>query len=151
MNKYFNISILLLAILIVSSCSSSDSDGGSKALVETAAMLTKGEASAASVNVPGGSNVTDWTGFKITFTGDENGGTYTTNADTEKLQHGVWNTSGTWEFGDNEGLVLIRDGNVDMPISLEVSESNFSLVFEMASPLARTNVVGGEWAFNFIF
>ncbi len=151
MKKYFNISILLLALVVISSCSSSDSDDGGAALIEKAALLTQGEASAASVNVPAGSNVTDWTGFKITFTGDENGGTYTTNSDTEKLQHGVWKSSGTWAFGDDEGLVLIRDGNADMPISVDISDADFKLVFQMTSPLGRTNVVGGEWSFNFIF
>lgn len=143
----------MLALALLASCNSSGSDEPSP-LIGKAEILTSGQATLSSVSIPNGSNVTSWTGFTIQFTGDENGGTYTTNAEADLYQTAVWKKSGTWEFGDDEGTVIIRDGNTTEPISVKnLSETAVEMEFTMTTALSsgRVNVVEGPWVFKFNF
>ncbi len=151
MNKYLKITFFLALTFFIASCDD-DSTSSVSPLVEKAAMLTKGEATVGTVDIPEGSNVTDWEGFTITFKGDEAGGTYTTNADVAKLQTAVWATSGSWTFGDDTGSTIIRDGDLDNPMTATISEESVELEFSQSTPLgARIKVVAGDWGFPFNF
>ena len=57
--------------------------------------------------------VDGWTGFTLTYTGDKDGGSFTT---TNSASTDVWPASGTWTFdGDDIGTIVRNDG-VDIDI-----------------------------------
>lgn len=90
--------------------------------------------------------VDGWTGFTLSFTGDEDGGSYTTtNVATDS--EAVWPSSGTWEFdGDDIGTILRSDG-VDINIS-SVTATTLTLAFNI-NTAARGSSVDGNWTFTF--
>lgn len=83
-----------------------------------------------------------FSGFKLTI-GNK---TYTTQ---NSLGH-VWNTSGRWDFQQNNPALILRDGNV--VVSVSHSDNSLTLTFATGgkSEGARVNSISGEYVFNLI-
>ena len=88
----------------------------------------------------------EWNGFTLTFTGDGDGGNFSTSGSQTT---DVWPSSGTWTFdGDDIGTIARSDG-VNIEIS-SVTSSGMTLAFTInTSGSARTSGVDGNWTFSF--
>ena len=88
----------------------------------------------------------DWNGFSVTFSGDGDGGTYSTSGSQTT---DVWPASGTWEFDGDDIDTMIRNDGVEMDIS-SVTSSGLTLVFNInTSGSTRSSGVDGNWSFTF--
>ncbi|PIB35902.1 hypothetical protein BFP72_11115 [Reichenbachiella sp. 5M10] len=154
MKKFLNYlpAVLFLSLLTLASCGGDDdSDGddgdGGNNLEEIATELTHATAIATSVNAEDGQTDLMWTEegavFEIKFSGDLDGGSYTT---TNSKNTDVWPASGTWAFKDETGTVIVRDNTTDIDIT--VTETTLKMSFDYTSAAARTHVVDGGWVFN---
>ncbi|MCP4458225.1 MAG: hypothetical protein GY816_09420 [Cytophagales bacterium] len=96
----------------------------------------------------------EWDGLTLTFTGDGNGGSYSTNVSTLTALSSeaptVWPASGTWEFGDSGTDIdfITRSDDVDVTIK-EVTDSVLELSFNISSSGARVHAINGDWTFSF--
>ena len=81
-------------------------------------------------------------GFKLTI-GNK---TYS----TENGLSPVWETSGTWDFqNDNPNLVL-RDGETSITLSLSGGNLTMTFMAEGATTGGRTKSVSGEYQFHLV-
>lgn len=146
----------MLLLVVFASCSS---DGGTGVeppeptpltpAQEQAALLTADGASwslvagADAVTVDGTASA-DWANFTLQFTGDENGGGFTTTNSASPI---VWPNSGTWTFADGGVTQINRNDGVVMTVN--VTETEATLSFEVEDPgSGRTLGFGGSWIFR---
>lgn len=156
MKKFLNlltaISILSLVVFISCGGDDGDGDGGTDPVLspeaEQAALLVAGGASwtlnagSGSVTVDG-VNSEDWANFSLTFTGDENGGSFSTSNSASPL---VWPASGTWDFNNSTTSILRNDGVV---MTINVTETQLTLSFTIEEEgSGRIQGFGGSWVFN---
>ncbi|MEQ9288804.1 MAG: hypothetical protein RIG77_17920 [Cyclobacteriaceae bacterium] len=129
-------------------------------------LLTAGLASISKVTNPNGIIVTDdWEGFKISFTGNESGGTYATtvsNLNDASLSN-IMAPSGTWSFSNGECNLINISGRFaggDRATVLSLTSSNMTLTFDVVesdtngSPSPGDDSIGGipgTWVLDFTF
>jgi len=146
----FKYSMFLLLVVTMVSCGSDEEgdDGEDTTLSDKAELLVKGAATVSSVTLNNTTGDIDWTGFTVTFSGNADGGSYTTNATENQLL--VWPASGNWSFGDDTGKIVSRSDGTDMALS--VGAEDLELIFDVESASGgRVLVVEGEWVFKFKF
>lgn len=155
MKKIFNLMsiLLMLSLIVFASCNNDDgpdpdpepeltpeqeqaarivADGATWSLTGTDPVTVDGTPSA------------DWTNFTIQFSGDENGGNFTTSNSASPV---VWPTSGTWAFAAGSVSQLVRNDGVTMTVN--VTETEITLSFEVEDPgSGRTLGFGGSWIFR---
>jgi len=86
----------------------------------------------------------EWNGFTMTYSGDGDGGSYSTSGSQST---DVWNSQGTWEFDGTDIGTIIRSDGVSIDIS-SVSASGLTLAFTIdSSSGSRTSGVDGNWTF----
>lgn len=104
-----------------------------------------------------GSAQSEWNDLTLTLTGDENGGSFTTNVTSLSLADNatvVWPASGTWDFtgedgtGDAEIGSLLRNGD-KVVIAVTVSDTQLVTTFTIDTSSGRVFGVDGDWAFTF--
>lgn len=85
-----------------------------------------------------------WAGFTLNFTGNENGGNFTTTNSQSPL---VWPATGTWRFQNGVTTVLRSDG---VQMTLNVTDTELTLSFTIVDPSGRVEGVGGAYVFRII-
>ncbi|GEM_PF-789010 len=91
-----------------------------------------------------GTNSIDWDNFTLQFSGDDNGGAFTTTNSASPI---VWPSTGTWAFASGSVTQLQRNDGVAMTVN--VTETNLTLSFEVEDPgSGRANGFGGNWIFK---
>ena len=124
---------------------------------DNATLLVAGSAAVSTVTNPNGTNVTsDWSGFTLTFSGTEAGGSYTTSVSSlaDASLANIWAPSGTWIFsGDNcTGVVISATNLLDRSASMSLSATSLTLTFDVDSQdTGRTFGIPGTWIFEFDF
>jgi hypothetical protein len=110
----------------------------------------------ASVTLDGAAvTVPSYTGFQLTITGTKGQTSFgyaTTFPSTRPLS--PWKSSGTWEFGVDPLKNIVRDKNittdkVDMDYTVTGTALTLLFNFQGAGYTTRTDVVKGNWVFNF--
>ncbi|GAB4230794.1 MAG: hypothetical protein Tsb0034_02820 [Ekhidna sp.] len=109
---------------------------------------------ASAITYDGGTNFDGvWDNFVLTFTGDENGGTFSTQGvptDGNGAFNAVWPAQGNWAFVDASADQIQRG---DLVMDLNVSASSLTLSFTVPDQgnqrLEETNGIAGEWTFTF--
>lgn len=148
--------LAILTLVAFASCGDDDGDGSDPdpeptltPEQEQAALLTADgatwslTASADAVTVDGTSSE-DWANFTLQFTGDENGGGFTTTNSASPI---VWPNSGTWTFAN--GSITQLNRNDDVVMTVNVTETEATLSFEVEDPgSGRTLGFGGSWIFR---
>ncbi|MEP2023835.1 MAG: hypothetical protein ABJH98_13935 [Reichenbachiella sp.] len=146
----FKYSLFLSLVVAMASCGGDD-DGGEEedtTLSDQAELLVQGTATVSSAKLDGNNGDIDWDGFTVTFSGNQDGGSYTTTATGDQLL--VWPASGNWEFGNDTGTIVSRSDGTDM--SMSVGKNALELTFDVStSGSGRVLVVDGEWIFKFNF
>ncbi|SMD33020.1 hypothetical protein SAMN04488029_1383 [Reichenbachiella faecimaris] len=147
--NFFKYSLFLSLVVAMVSCGGDDDgDEEDTTLADQAELLVQGTATVSSAKLDGNDGDIDWAGFTITFSGNQDGGSYTTNATGNQLL--VWPASGTWAFGNDTGTVVTRDNDTDMAFS--VGATSLELTFDVdTSGSGRVLVVDGTWVFKFDF
>ncbi|MEQ9302144.1 MAG: hypothetical protein RIF33_26425 [Cyclobacteriaceae bacterium] len=158
MKKIFNLMSIMavLSLMVFASCSSDDGgdpdpDPGTELTPaqEQAAKLVADGATwtltgADPVTVDGSIPDPEWTNFTLVFSGDENGGGFTTSNSASPI---VWPSSGTWAFVDGSITQLVRNDGVTMTVN--VTDTDITLSFEVEDPgSGRTLGFGGSWIFK---
>ncbi|MEQ8475281.1 hypothetical protein [Fulvivirga sp.] len=143
--KYISLSVLLIGLLTIASCKD-DSDPAPSAIEEQLTALLNGGSNWVLSNdgvTKDGFDVTgQFTGFKLTI-GNK---TYT----TENGLSPVWETSGIWDFqNDNPNLVL-RDGDTSITLSLSGGNLTMTFMADGASTGGRTKSISGEYEFHLV-
>lgn len=148
-----NLKHLLAALVFVSlsifiSCGKDEGGGGTKTdpaddqaelLVDTWTLTSNGAQLESAAQA-------DWNGLTLTYTGDGDGGSYTTSGSQSTE---VWPNSGNWEFDGTDIGTIVRSDGVEMDIS-SVSSSGLTLSFTISSSSGtRTSGVEGNWTFTF--
>jgi len=149
MEKFFKFMTfsLFAALIVFASCGGDDDDDnddgpGTNPAAEVAAQLSgttwgiDGSPTLESVQVEG------WEGFQVTFTGDENGGSFTTSGSADQA---VWASSGDWTFTDNTATKALRNDGV----TVDITPGDTSLRLEFTIAAGRTNGIVGKWSFTF--
>ena len=103
-----------------------------------------------SVTLDGTDQVSDWTGFTLTFTTTK---TYSTSNSGDE---NVWPANGTWDFDgpvDSPDVdTIVRSDNIPVSV-VNISETSMQLSFDyvLVSPAqnARTESIEGTWVFGF--
>lgn len=165
MNKlsYLFTATTIFALAIFISCGPKDEGDDTPStpseLEKQAELLVNGGAAREASSVKQGSVIADeWSGFTLTLTGDENGGSYQTSgrpdaADVPNVD-AVWKSSGSWAFadsstpGEKDPSKIVVDGKT---MDVAVSASKLTLTFEIQDTEAggRTKGVTGLWVFEF--
>lgn len=143
--KYIALSIVLIGIVTVIGCKD-DSDPTPSELEQQLDALMNGGSNWVLGNdgvIKDGFDVTSqFAGFKLTI-GNK---TYS----TENGLSPVWETSGTWDFqNDNPNLVL-RDGETSITLSLSGGNLTMTFMAEGATTGGRTKSVSGEYQFHLV-
>lgn len=162
MNKflnYFTTAALILALAIFASCGSGGDDPVEEIdPCETLATTIVKTATVSKVTSPQSVETATWSGFTLTFTGDKDGGSFTTNvqsiADAQNDQSllNIWAANGTWSFVTcTNAKVLIKSAQLsDREASLAASSTKMTLTFDVPqSDTGRTMGIPGTWVFEF--
>lgn len=100
----------------------------------------------------------EWDGFTLTLTANAEftGGSYSVSGMPSEADASlVWNASGgTWAFVQNSDGSLnlaqvIKDGDADNVLAVQVSATTLRLAFTVPDPTARLEGFDGDWVFNF--
>jgi hypothetical protein len=142
--KHITAALVFVSLIVFTSC------GGSKGGDESNPAKDQAEKIVAEWTLaPNGAKLESqtedgWTGFTLTYTGDENGGNFTT---TNSASVDVWPASGSWTFDANDIGTILRNDGVDIDISA-VTASSLTLAFTINTS-ARGSSVDGNWTFSF--
>ncbi len=138
--------LVFASLVIFMSCGGGGDDPAPDPLIEVASNFS-GTWTPTSVNDPDGVNqLSTWSDFQLTISGNESGGTYNTGSTTPDGFLDVWPASGNWTFGDTTGEVVTRDGSLSMTSTITATQ--LTLTFTI-SGAGRTNSINGEWTFVF--
>ena len=146
MKRLLNLPITLVfaSLVIFMSCGSGDDNPDPDIFEEATKKLTVSWSPSA-VTGPGSANVqSDWKDFTLSFTGDRDGGDYTTTNVPAGFED-VWPAKGKWKFGDSTSK--IDRGGLD--ITATITDTALTLAFTYADPNARANGLVGDWVFVF--
>ena len=149
--NYSKIALFLSLSFALISCGGGGDDPTPDPLAEAAALFSGKVATLSSAHTqPNDATVIDFAvdGFTVTITGDETGGTYTSNSTTDD-QKAVWPTSGTWTFSNEAGTAITRDGSV--PVTISPSATGMTLGLTLTNPESRVNTIEGAWSFTFSY
>ncbi|MEP1032863.1 hypothetical protein [Ekhidna sp.] len=139
--------LVFASLVIFMSCGGGGDDPAPDPLIAKAENLTVAWSPTA-VNDPDGVNqLSTWSNFTLTFSGNESGGTYSTGSTTPTGFEDVWPASGSWVFADTDGEVITRDGSLTINVTA-LSATQLTLEFDFQSS-ARTSSIDGEWTFSF--
>ncbi len=137
--------LVFASLVIFMSCGGGGSDPAPDPFAEAAVELTASGWSPTAVTDPDDANqLTQWSDFTLSFTGNENGGNYSVTNVPAGFE-AVWPTSGTWEFGSTTS-VIERSDNVT--ITAEITATQLTLQFNISTG-ARASSIDGDWAFVF--
>jgi len=115
---------------------------------EQLGYMTSGELEVFSILLGTSDPQGDWSNFRLSFTGDQNGGNYT-SINTPSGFEAVWPSGGSWDFDDNlEPTKIIRDGNIPMTVTPSGRGDHLIIVFTIDTGAGRTMVVDGQWTFT---
>lgn len=148
MNKFLNLftAALFVSLAIFVSCGGgSDPDPEPDPKDVQADLLTAGAASFSSVTLDGTASAQDWANFVLTFTGDGNGGSYSTQGVPQDASV-VWPASGTWTFDGDDVTRIIRSDQT--PMTASVNASQLVLTFEITEETGRVQGLAGTWRFT---
>jgi hypothetical protein len=142
--KHLTAALVFVSLIVFTSCGGSKGGDKSNPAADQAEKIVGSWTLAANGAKLESQSVDGWTGFTLTYTGDENGGSFTT---TNSASTDVWPASGTWTFdGDDIGTISRNDG-VLIDISA-VTSSSLTLAFTINTS-ARGSSVDGNWTFSF--
>lgn len=152
MKKYLSYitAALFLSLLVFASCGGEDGDGDGdgdgtdNVLDGIAESLVSGTMVLDEVTKPADATELDWTGLEVTFSGNADGGTYTTTGSADAT---VWPASGTWTFNNDSGTELLRDD--ETVVDLAISLPDVNLQFTINTTSERTGVIDGQWEWDF--
>lgn len=137
--------LVFASLVIFMSCGGGGSDPAPDPFAEAAVELTASGWSPSAVTDPDDANqLTDWSNFTLSFSGDGEGGSYSTTNVPAGFE-AVWPSSGSWEFGSTTS-VIERSDNVT--ITANISATSLTLQFTINSG-ARTSSIDGDWTFVF--
>lgn len=153
MKKLLNVLTVLsiFSLIVFMSCNGSDDDDDgpdtltpeqeqAARLVGAAWTLTPAGASGVTLD---GAPAEGWNNFTLTFTGNENGGNFSTTNAVSPL---VWPTSGSWQFQNGVTTLLRSDG---VPMTVNVTETQLTLSFTIVDEGGgATQGFGGNWSFG---
>ena len=135
--------LVFASLVIFMSCGGGGDDPAPDPLIEVAANFS-GTWAPTRVDDPEGVNqLSTWSDFRLTVTGTENGGTYSTGTTTPAGFEAVWPASGTWSWGDTTGGSVTRGG---VTMTTAITATQITLTFEITGA-ARANSINGEWTF----
>ncbi len=154
MKKLSNLLAALVFVSLVIFISCSSDSGGTDPVdpLVTQAELLAGTwtTTANQVNYQGSPPTdSDWSAFTLTISGDENGGSYSTEGVPTNFED-VW-ADGTWTFANTSGTKITRDavGNAGaIEITVVVSANSLQLDFNNTGTLGRTAGIEGVWRFT---
>lgn len=136
--------LVFASLVIFMSCGGGGDDPAPDPLIEVAANFS-GTWAPTSVSDPDGVNqLSTWTDFRLTVTGTESGGTYTTGSTTPPGFEAVWPASGTWSFADTNGQEISRDGSLSVTSAITATQITLSFTITGAG---RANSINGDWTF----
>ena len=135
--------LVFASLVIFMSCGGSGDDPAPDPLIEVAANFS-GTWAPTSVNDPDGVNQLDsWSNFRLTVTGTEDGGTYSTGTTTPDGFSAVWPATGNWTFANATGTAITRDG---LAVTSAITASQITLSFTITGA-GRSNSINGDWTF----
>lgn len=163
MNKFLNITTiaLFLGLIIFVSCGggSDEPDVPVDPCIANAEILISATATISKVTNPSGTIVNDdWTGFTLTFSGNKDGGDYSTNVSTldDVSLENIWAASGNWTFDAADAnckTLTIAGGFAAGARSVSISAittGGINLSFEVPeTDTGRTMGIPGTWIFEF--
>lgn len=154
--KNLSLVILLASVIVLTNCGPKDPDGKDKvdALKEQAGKLVQSWTLVANGAKLESDVVATWNGFTLDFTGDKEGGDFSTNVSSlsgDGVSTEVWPASGGWAFlndGNKDiiGTVVRDNDNVEMDVS--VTATSLEITFTIGNS-ARLDAVDGNWSFVF--
>lgn len=82
--------------------------------------------------------------FKLTFSN-------TNYACEGRPEVSPWAASGTWKFGADTEMVIIRDPGTSMELQMiyTVTDAGLSISLNYVAGASRTSDIPGQWVFNF--
>ncbi len=142
--------LVFASLVIFMSCGGGGDDPGTTDLeIDVQNLTVSGGWTASSVQNNNEAPDGNWDGFELTFQGNVDGGTYTTNVNTLNPDNdftAVWPASGSWTISDDGNTITRSDG---VAISVDnITETGLSLSFTVAGG-ARVSGIPGNWTFVF--
>ena len=146
--KHLLAALVFVSLIVFTSCGGGKGgDGNPNPAADQAEKLVATWTLAANGAKLESQAVDGWTGFTLTFTGDEDGGNYSTT-NVALNSEAVWPASGTWSFdGDDIGRILRENDGVSINIS-SVTATTLTLAFNINTAV-RGSSVDGNWTFTF--
>lgn len=152
-------SLLLIAVVLVTSCKNDEDPDPNPAQLQTQKLTgeyktasTKGWTVSSVIFDGIDDRTSDWTNFSIDISANPSG---TNNFTTQNaFSPGPWPSSGTWDFGgttDNPNINLFVRGD-GLDIAINVSDNQLTMTFTYDDNVhsgGRTEVVNGEYRFTF--
>ena len=137
---------LLFALILISGCSTDDSEGVSDREVFIESITGTWTVDEDSYILINDQNIADLLlGFEISINEDLN---YTTNSDQLTLEEFPWGTSGSFVLND-ELTVLTREDGLLITLTLSADEQLLDFEFEAEENTGRISGVIGGWKCGF--
>ncbi|MEQ9167600.1 MAG: hypothetical protein RLO12_15180 [Fulvivirga sp.] len=143
--KYISLSVVLIGLLTIVSCKDDSEPTPSEIEEQLTALMNDGSKWVLSndgVTKDGFDVTSQFAGFKLTI-GNK---TYA----TENGLSPVWETSGIWDFQNDNPNLILRDGDTSITISLSGGNLTMTFMADGASTGGRTQSVSGEYQFHLV-